>query len=135
MTFTGKECATKSGLSPLTIQKHISSGKLSAKRNQDGNYVVDPAEFYRAYPAANIDEKKEKMTANVRDQDIKDRDKEIKHLNEKISLLNKQIDLLAHQLEQSQARENKLLAMADSTTKLLTHEKETKKRKWFGRRS
>ena len=73
------------------------------------------------------------MTANVRDQDVKDRDKEIKHLNEKMILLNKQIDLLAYQLEQSQARENKLLVMADSTTKLLTHEKINKKRKWFGR--
>ena len=133
MTFTVKECATKSGLSPRTIQKHISHGKLSAKRNKDGNYVVDPAEFYRAYPEANTGEEKEKMTANVRDQDVKDRDNEIKHLNEKISLLNDQIALLKDQLTQSQVRENKLLAMADSTTKLLTHEKQRKKRKWFGK--
>ena len=37
------------------------------------------------------------MTANVRDQDVKDRDNEIKHLNEKISLLNDQIALLKDQ--------------------------------------
>lgn len=109
---------------------------MSASRDKYGNYTVDEAEFYRVFPdeiVTNDGENKRKTDENGSENKNIMLKLEVKNLNNEIRLLNKQIDLLAHQLEQYQVRENKLLAMADSTTKLLTHEKETKKRKWFGR--
>ena len=136
MAFSVKECAKLSKLSTRTIQNYIKNGKLSASRDKDGNYTVNEAEFYRVFPdetVTKVDESKRNFDENSGEKENVMLKLEVKNLNNEIRLLNKQIDLLAHQLEQYQARENKLLAMADSTTKLLTHEKTNKKRKWFGR--
>jgi hypothetical protein len=49
--FSMGEAARQSGMSKATIHRHIKSGKLSAVRNADGSYAIDPAELFRAYPA------------------------------------------------------------------------------------
>ena len=35
----------------MTIHRAIKGGKISASRNEDGSYDIDPAELYRMFPA------------------------------------------------------------------------------------
>jgi len=44
------EAARLTGKSRTTIQRAIKSGKISAPKDEDGNYSIDPAELNRVYP-------------------------------------------------------------------------------------
>jgi hypothetical protein len=44
------KAAEASGKSKSTINRAIKSGKLSAHRNDDGSYSIDPSELLRAFP-------------------------------------------------------------------------------------
>jgi excisionase family DNA binding protein len=46
------EAAMRTGLSKSTIHRAIKSGKLSAERQEDGSYEIDPAELFRVYRPA-----------------------------------------------------------------------------------
>ncbi|MBV9218439.1 MAG: hypothetical protein JOY94_03410 [Methylobacteriaceae bacterium] len=45
-----REAAQEAGTSKSTILRAIQSGRLSAPRNHDGGYDIDPAELFRVYP-------------------------------------------------------------------------------------
>lgn len=45
-----REAATEAGVSKSTIFRAIKSGRLSASRDDDGNFAIDPAELFRVYP-------------------------------------------------------------------------------------
>lgn len=63
MPYTLGEAAKHTGLSKPTLQRAIKSGKLSASRNEDGSYSIDPAELERAYPIA---ERSSNATGNMK---------------------------------------------------------------------
>lgn len=46
------EAARYAGVSKTTIHRAIKSGRLSAQRNDDGTYSIDPAEVFRVFPAS-----------------------------------------------------------------------------------
>lgn len=48
--FTMGQAAKEVGTSKTSIHRAIKSGKLSASRNDDGTFSIDPAELFRAYP-------------------------------------------------------------------------------------
>ena len=50
MTYTLGTAAKATGKSKPTIQRAIKSGKISAKKNENGTYAIDPAELHRVYP-------------------------------------------------------------------------------------
>ncbi len=50
MTYTLGTAAKATGKSKPTIQRAITSGKISAKKNENGPYAIDPAEMHRVYP-------------------------------------------------------------------------------------
>jgi excisionase family DNA binding protein len=50
MSYTLGTAAKATGKSKPTIQRAIQSGKISATRNSDGSYLIDPAELHRVYP-------------------------------------------------------------------------------------
>jgi len=45
------EAARHAGVSKTTIHRAIKSGRLSAQRNDDGTYSIDPAEVFRVFPS------------------------------------------------------------------------------------
>ena len=49
------EAATRTGLSKSTIHRAIKGGKLSAERQEDGTYEIDPAELFRVYRPAQLE--------------------------------------------------------------------------------
>lgn len=55
MTYTLGQAAKATGKSKPTIQRAIKSGKMSAIKNEDGSYLIDPAELHRVFIAVTSD--------------------------------------------------------------------------------
>jgi len=49
--YTPKQAARKVGKSKATIHRDITKGKLSASRDEQGNWHIDPSELFRVYEA------------------------------------------------------------------------------------
>ena len=50
MKLSLQDAAAQAGVSKTTILQAIRSGRLSAPRNDDGGYAIDPSELFRVYP-------------------------------------------------------------------------------------
>jgi len=50
MSYTIGQAAKATGKSKPTISRAIKSGALSATKNDDGSYTIDPAELHRVFP-------------------------------------------------------------------------------------
>lgn len=51
MNYSLSEAAEATGRNKTTIQRAIKSGKISAKKGDDGSYEIDPSELHRVFPA------------------------------------------------------------------------------------
>lgn len=49
-TLSLREAAEQAGVSKSTIFRAITSGRMSAPRDDLGNFAIDPAELFRVYP-------------------------------------------------------------------------------------
>jgi len=49
MSYTLGEASKAVGKSKATIHRAVKSGKISATRNEDGSYSIEPAELHRVY--------------------------------------------------------------------------------------
>jgi len=52
MVYTLGQAAIAVGKSKATISKAIKSGKISAQKQANGSYQIDPSELHRVYPPA-----------------------------------------------------------------------------------
>ena len=52
--FSLAQAAKAAGKSRPTIARAIQAGRLSATKNDDGSYAIDPAELARVFPRAGI---------------------------------------------------------------------------------
>src|SRR3954464_6981427 len=52
MRYTLGQAAKATGLSKMTIQRALKSGRLSGHKDDTGAYQIDPAELHRVFPAA-----------------------------------------------------------------------------------
>jgi hypothetical protein len=50
MTYTLGTAATAVGINKSTVLRAIRSGKISAAKDEHGNWSIDPAELHRVYP-------------------------------------------------------------------------------------
>jgi excisionase family DNA binding protein len=48
-TLSLREAAEQAGVSKSTIFRAIKAGRMSAGRDDDGNFLIDPAELFRVY--------------------------------------------------------------------------------------
>lgn len=123
-----------------TLLNAIAKGRLSAKKNDKGQWLIDAAELFRAYDP--VDSSTVKKTVELNDVNQKDLTADIRVLEvEKRALLDKVVALESH-LEREQKEKDKLLTVVDTQTRLLTHEQEKSqqeqkpvKRGWFRRKS
>jgi len=58
--YSLSEAADEIGKSKMTIQRAIKGGKLSASRDDNGAYQIDPAELHRVFPEKKKPKKVEK---------------------------------------------------------------------------
>lgn len=52
MSFSISRAAKETGLSKSTISRAVKSGRISAQKQDDGSFLIDPAELFRVYPRA-----------------------------------------------------------------------------------
>ncbi|MBW4597528.1 MAG: hypothetical protein KME46_32685 [Brasilonema angustatum HA4187-MV1] len=52
MSLTLYQAAKEVGRTKATLQEAIKKGKISAKKNEHGQYEIEPAELFRVYPPA-----------------------------------------------------------------------------------
>ena len=138
--ITSKAAAEASGFSMRHIQKLITSGKLSATRDDGKNYLINKAEFYRVFPTAHIKEQTRTHANNDDNSSRTDLEVEVRYLHAMLAekdkqngLLNKQNEFMSQQLEAATIEKAALLDTINSNQKLLEHqETKRKKRRFFG---
>jgi len=85
MKYTLRTAAETCGISKTTIHNAIRSGKLSAPKNEYGEYAIDPSELHRVFPPVHPGQEK--------GQYVTDRDSiENAYLRDKIMLLETMLD-------------------------------------------
>ena len=52
MSFSISRAAKETGLSKSTVSRAIKAGRISAQKQDDGSFLIDPAELFRVYPRA-----------------------------------------------------------------------------------
>jgi excisionase family DNA binding protein len=121
MTYTLGEAAKATGLSKPTISKAIKSGKLSAIKNENGSYTIDPAELFRVYKAANSNGKQqpEILRTETLEQLAEMLAKEQQERERERGQLLTQIEDLRRRLDEEATERRKLTA-------LLTHQPASK---------
>jgi FtsZ-binding cell division protein ZapB len=141
MGYSLAEAARASGKSKMTIQRAIKSGRISASRDEDGSYDIDPAELHRIFPLVSDDDPDTgNMGHDDTSSDINLLQLEIKVRDEKIAALEAErererkilqdgVDDLRQRLNQSE--EERRRAQAQLTALLTDQRSVAKRRKWW----
>lgn len=54
MAYTLGEAAKATGISKASISRAVSSGRISATKNGDGSFSIEPVELHRVYPPKSV---------------------------------------------------------------------------------
>ena len=115
MVYTLSQAAKATGKDKSTISKAIKKGKISAARNEDGSYKIDPVELHRWYPPVNQDQDVQPVAdstpvnaeflVRIKELEVKleGSDQEKKLLRQQIDLLETDKDFLQQQLTRTTA--------------------------------
>jgi len=128
-SISTREAAEIAGFSARHIQGMIKKGKLSASRDEGGNYLIDKSEFYRVFPDAHT---KRSLANNDDDSTRIVLEIEVQHLKEMLAEKSKQNEFLHKQLETATAEKTILLETLSSNQKLLEHSSKGKRKKFLG---
>lgn len=52
MSYTLGQAAKATGVSKMTLSRAVKKGTISATKNENGAYLIDPAELHRVFPPA-----------------------------------------------------------------------------------
>jgi hypothetical protein len=93
MPYSIKQAAEATGKTKPTILRAIQRNKISAKKDEHGEWEIDPAELHRVYPAVS------EGTSTHTDTNRNGASREIDLLREMLADKDKQIDSLSRRLE------------------------------------
>ncbi|KTD01579.1 helix-turn-helix domain-containing protein [Legionella feeleii] len=125
-SLSTRMAAEIAGCSARHIQSLIKKGKLSASRDDGGNYLIDKSEFYRVFPDAHT----KRTVANHGEQSSRNAlEVEVKYLKEMLAEKAKQNEFLHKQLEAASTEKSALIETLASNQRLLEHTDQKKKRK------
>jgi len=133
--YTLKEAAEATGKGKPAILKAIQRGRISARKNEFGEWTIDPSELHRVYPPVSLSGSSDGQGERWE--------------TEKIRLLEQQIEWLKATNRDMQEDRDHWRKQAQQATALLTHQPEPAKapetsadpprlslvEKLFGRRS
>jgi len=132
MKHTLGTAAKATGVSKSTIYRAVKSGKLSASRNADEEYEIDPAELHRVY---------EPVSERVRNDDMKrnatpDETPDETGSSSMVLWFRDQLEATQHKLEQKSTELSDVTAeLQDTKGRLIEHREaarllEDKSREW-----
>ena len=108
-----KEASEAVGMTKPALFKAIKAGRLSASRNDKGQYQIDPAELFRVYPPP----KTEPVTRNPENLQL-----EIDGLRREIQQRDERINDIRAQVDDLKADRDHWREQAERMTLLLTHQ-------------
>ena len=127
--FTITEAAKQTGLTRAGIHKAIKTGRLSATKDDSGNYWIDAAELFRVYMPVDRESKQEPVNLPN---------------TAEYQLIAQRLELTERLLKQVESERDNLRLSLNQAMSLITHQPETPKteqpvkslllEKLFGRR-
>ena len=135
MVYTLGEAAKATGKSKAAISRAIKNHRISATKQDDGSFKIDPAELHRVYPPASAEQDNQPLTVNVgTTATIREIQAKLDAATERLADKDAVIDDLRQRLDRE--GEERRQAQAQLTA-LLTDQRETPpRRSWwrFGKR-
>lgn len=136
MSYTIGQAAKATGRSKPTISRAIKSGTISATKNDDGSYTIDPAELHRVFPpvksSSNDNPDLKRSETPISTAQLQ---REIELLRELIADKDGAIDDLRSRLDASDEERRKVQAQL---TALLTDQRQPteqpQRRSWWRRK-
>jgi len=122
MAYTLGEAAKAVGKSKATISKAIKSGRISADKQENGSYQIEPVELHRVYPPTPSETVTDEQLATPSEQVVNDR--ETIELRVKLQAAEQRISDLEDDRDQWRQQANRLLEH---------REKDTEKKGFWGR--
>lgn len=129
MSYTLGEAAKATGKSKPTIQRAIKSGKISAIKNENGSYTIEPAELHRVFSVKHQDsnetgDMKQSVTLNElsmlqTEVNVLMREIEVlkKERERERDLLNQQVEIYKERLDRADKDKDQLTALLTDTRK------------------
>ena len=126
MFYTLGQAAKATGISKPTLSRAVKSGKISAQKQGDGSFIIDPAELHRVYPPITVtgnnngNMKQSETPSNTNALQVKidliceERERERKQHEETILDLRRRLDQSETERRETQGK----------LTALLTHQPE-----------
>ena len=119
MLYTLGQAAKATGRSKPTIQRAIKSGLISAKKNENGSYTIDPAELHRVFPAVTS---LDNDTGDMKQSETQELQGETRLLRELLEQVEGERDDLRRRLDEAEAARREAAAETRRLTLLLTHQ-------------
>jgi hypothetical protein len=114
------QAAKETGLSKTAISRAIKSGRLSAIKNEQGEYQIDPAELFRVYPVTvNVDSKPERQATQKDNSGLQG---QIELLREMVDDLRVRLNSTEEARQRAEQAQEKAFAELSRLTLLLTHQ-------------
>ena len=130
--FTMGQAAIEAGVSKATLSRAIKSGKVSAKKNENGGWDIDPAELFRVYPPRNTSNgsSNPSMKQTVTPAETAN---ETAAMQAQIDGLKAQVDLMRESLDDLKTQREGWQKQAEASQRLLSDSRP--RRSWFGLRA
>lgn len=128
MSYTIGTAAKATGKAKSTISRDIKSGRISAEKQPDGSYLIDPSELHRVYPPVVFDNGSENSESN--DSQPQTTDAETALLRQDNVRLLEQIEMLRDERDDLRRR---LDAEADERRRLtlIVTDQRVRRRRWW----
>ena len=114
MGYTLGQAEKATGKAKTTIQRAIEKGKISALRNDNGHYDIDPSDLHRIYPLVTAKRNSDTITRNATQPT---QQSDVTPIENK--MLQTHIDLLQEQLEDKNKTINDLRHQRDDLSQKL----------------
>lgn len=99
MSYSLSDAAKATGKNRTTIQRAIKNGKISASKNENGAYEIEPAELHRIFPA--IAQRSAQQTKETYSNSAQQNDATSEALRIRLEMLEKERDRERTQLEET----------------------------------
>lgn len=123
MKLSLRQAAEQAGVSKSTILRAVQSGRLSAERNDDGGYAIDPSEVMRVY----ADKTMKRASNDAKGQDATPDNTGM--LQAQIDGLKAQVELMRESLDDLKTQREGWQKQAEASQRLLANNKTS--RGWF----
>ena len=119
MLYTLGQAAKATGRSKPTIQRAIKNGLISAKKNENGSYTIDPAELHRVFPAVTS---LDNDTGDMKQSETQELQGETRLLRELLGQVEGERDDLRRRLDEAEAARREAAAETRRLMLMLTHQ-------------